>query len=208
MRERRARGLVAAAVAAALLATGGCGGKRQDDDEPSGQFRVSVTSASFPAKQTIAQSSRLRIEVKNSDQRTVPNVAVTVATKPERSGAAPLAFGEAAADTQLADTGKPVWILDRPPAGGDSAYTNTWALGRLAPGEVKTFTWQLTAVKAGTYTVTYRLAPGLDGKAKVAGGEHARGSLQVTISDQPVPARVGDDGKVIRGEQPGSDKGL
>jgi hypothetical protein len=208
MRERPARGLLAAALGAALLATGGCGSKRQDDDEPSGRFRVAVTSASFPAEQTIAESARLRIEVKNSDERAVPNVAVTVATKPERPGAAPLAFGAAEADTRLADTAKPVWILDRPPAGGESAYTNTWALGRMSPGEAKTFTWLLTAVKAGRYTVTYRVAPGLDGKAKVAAGEHARGSLKVTISDQPVPARVGDDGKVIRGEEPGSDKGL
>ena len=208
MRETRARGLVAAALAAVLLATGGCGGKRQDAAEPSGHFRVSVTSASFPAEQTIAQSSRLRIEVKNDDKRTVPNVAVTVATKPKRSGDAPVAFGEAAGDARLADTAKPVWILDRPPAGGESAYTNTWALGPMSPGEVKTFTWRLTAVKAGAYTVTYRVAPGLNGKAKVAGGSHARGSLQVRISDEPVPARVGDDGKVIRGEEPGSDKGL
>ena len=195
-------------MTAVLLATAGCGAKRQDASEPSGQFRVAITSASFPAKQSIAQSSRLKIEVKNSDTRSVPNVAVTVATKPARPGDAPLAFGEAASDTRLADTAKPVWILDRPPAGGESAYTNTWALGPLAPGEVKTFTWRLTAVKAGTYTVTYRVAPGLNGKAKVAGGEHTRGSLQVTISDQPVPARVGDDGEVIRGEEPGSDKGL
>jgi hypothetical protein len=208
MRERRARGLAAAALAAVLLATGGCGSKRQDATEPSGTFRVSITDASFPAKQTIAQSTRLRIEVKNDDTRTVPNVAVTVATKPERSGAAPLAFGEAAGDARLADTAKPVWILDRPPAGGESAYTNTWALGPMRPGEVKAFTWRLTAVKAGTYTVTYRVAPGLNGKAKVAGGSHARGSLDVTISDKPVPARVGDDGEVIRGEEPGSDKGL
>jgi hypothetical protein len=208
MRERRARGLVAAALTAALLATVGCGGTRQDASEPSGQFRVSITSASFPAKQTIAQSSRLRIEVKNSDTRSVPNVALTVATKPARPGGAPLAFGEAASDTRLADTAKPVWILDRAPAGGESAYTNTWALGPLAPGDVKTFTWRLTAVKAGTYTVTYQVAPGLNGKAKVAGGEHARGSLKVTVSDEPVPARVGDDGKVIRGAQPGSEKGL
>jgi hypothetical protein len=196
------------ALAAAVLAMAGCGGERQDADEPSGAFRVSVTDASFPAEQTIAQTARLKIEVKNSDKRALPNVAVTVATKPTRSGAAPLAFGEAASDSRLADTAKPVWILDRPPYGGESAYTNTWALGRMSPGQTKAFTWRLTAVKAGTYSISYRVAPGLDGKATVAAGEHARGTLRVTISDKPVPARVDDNGNVVRGEEAGSSKGL
>jgi hypothetical protein len=196
------------ALAAALLVTAGCGGKRQDADEPSGRFDVSVVGARFPARQTIAQRTLLRIAVKNSDKRTVPNVAVTVATRPAHSGAAPIAFGEADVDTRLADTAKPVWILDRAPAGGESAYTNTWSLGQMFPGEIKTFTWHLTAVKAGTYTIAYRVSPGLNGKARVESAEDARGVLRASISDEPVPARIGDDGKVIRGEEPGSGKGL
>jgi hypothetical protein len=78
----------------------------------------------------------------------------------------------------------------------------------MSPGETKTFTWKLTAVKAGTYTVDYRVAPGLAGKARAAGGTHSRGSFRVTISDKPVPAHVGDDGQVVRGEEAGSSKGL
>ena len=208
VKERCARGLVAAATVAALLATAGCGGERQDADEPSGRFKVSVTDASFPAQQSIAQAARMKIEVRNSDKRTLPNVAVTVQTKPNRAGAAPLAFGEADSDTRLADTAKPVWIVDAGPGDGDTAYTNTWALGPMSPGETKTFTWKLTAVKAGTYTVAYRVAPGLDGKATPAGGARTRGSFRVTISDKPVPAHVGDDGEVVRGEEAGSSKGL
>ena len=208
MKERCARGLATAALGAALLATAGCGGTRQDADEPSGQFKVSVTSASFPAKQTIAQPSRLKIAVRNADNRALPNVAVTVQTKPSRSGAAPLAFGQADSDSRLADTGKPVWIVDNGPNGGTTAYTNTWALGRMSPGETKTFTWRLTAVKAGTYTVAYRVAPGLDGKARPAGGQHIRGSFEVTISDKPVPARVDDNGNVVRGQKARAASGL
>jgi hypothetical protein len=188
-------------VVAGLLATAGCGGTRQDADEPAGEFRLGVTAASFPAQQTLAQGARLRIDVKNGDQRTIPNVAVTVETKASGSGAAPVAFGTADRNTELADKSKPVWIVDSAPAGGTTAYTNTWALGRLAPNRTTSFEWRLTAVRAGTYTVTYRVAPGLDGKAKAARGQQVTGSFKVTIDDAPVPARVDGKGKVVRGEK-------
>jgi hypothetical protein len=200
--------LVSAGLAAALLATAGCGGTRQDANEPSGQFKVGVTGASFPAKQTIAESARLKISVRNTDSRAVSNVAVTVQTKPTRPGAAPLSFGVADSDTRLADTAKPVWIVDAGPGGGTTAYTNTWALGQMSPGETKTFTWELTAVQAGTYTVDYRVAPGLNGKARAAGGQNVSGSFKVTISDKPVPARVDDNGNVVRGKKARAAKGL
>jgi hypothetical protein len=150
----------------------------------------------------------MRIEVRNTDKRELPNVAVTVKTKPSHSGAAPLAFGQAGTDTRLADTAKPVWIVDAGPRGGDSAYTNTWALGRMFPGETKTFTWHLTAVKAGTYVVAYRVAPGLNGKARAAGGQRTAGAFRVTISDKPVPARVDDNGNVVRGQKAKASNGL
>jgi hypothetical protein len=191
-------------AAAGLLATAGCGGTRQDADEPSGEFRLSVAAASFPAAQTMAESARLRIDVRNDDQRTLPNVAVTVETKPDGSGAAPAAFAVADRNAELADTSKPVWIVDSGPKGGTTAYTNTWALGRLAPNRTTTFEWKLTAVRAGTYTINYRVSPGLDGKAKPAAGGPVTGSFKVTISDAPVPARVDDRGKVVRGKKAGS----
>lgn len=208
MKESRARGLITAAAVAALLTTAGCGAERQDANEPEGKFKVSVTDASFPAKQSIAQRARFKVEVRNDDKRSLPNVAVTVKTRPGRTGAAPLAFGQAATDTRLADTEKPVWIVDTGPVGGDSAYTNTWSLGPMSPGETKTFTWKLTAVKAGRYTVTYRVAPGLNGKAQAARGARTSGLFRVTISDEPVPAHVDDNGKVVRGEEAGSGSGL
>jgi hypothetical protein len=195
-------------VVLSVLAFAGCGGKRQDADEPSGSFRVSVTNASFPARQTIAQPTRMRIEVRNTDKRELPNVAVTVQTKPAHAGAAPLAFGQADSDTRLADTAKPVWIVDRGPVGGDSAATNTWALGRMFPGETKTFTWNLTAVQAGDYTVVYRVAPGLNGKARAAGGQRVTGAFRVRISAKPVPARVDDNGNVVRGKKARAGSGL
>jgi hypothetical protein len=100
-----------------------------------------------------------------------------------------------------------VWVVDEGPKGGDSAATNTWALGRLGAGESKTFTWKVTAVEPGDYTIKYRISPGLNGKAKLASGGRTAGSFKVSIDDKPVPARVDDDGNVVRGEEPGASKG-
>jgi hypothetical protein len=200
----------AAAVAVALAAPAGiatsCGGQRQDADEPSGQFHVRVTDASFPSQQAIAREATMRIEVRNADRRVLPNVAVTVQTRPKGGdgGAAPEAFGAAdTADPRLADDARPVWVVDRQPAAAQSVYTNTWALGQMYPGQTHAFVWQLLPAKAGRYTVSWRVAPGLDGKARAAHGARVHGSFEVTISDEPVPATVDDSGNVVRGEQAG-----
>ncbi|HEY7077957.1 MAG TPA: hypothetical protein VH418_21415 [Solirubrobacteraceae bacterium] len=186
-----------ALVALALLAAG-CGGSTQADSEPSGQFRVEVSGATFPARQQISHPVTLRILVRNADHRTVPNIAVTVETRPAIRGQAPIAFGQHAVDPRLADSARPVWILDRGPAGGDTAYTNTWALGALAPGRSRLFTWHLVPARAGAYVVTYRLSPGLTGKAQPAGGR-VSGSLRAVIGNRPVAACVGGHGQVIKG---------
>jgi len=109
----------------------------QDADEPEGEFTLEVVDASFPAKQTIAQPARMRLTVRNTDDRELPNLAVTVETEPGEDGAAPTAFGQAGTDPRLADPNRPVWIVDRDPEGGQTAYTNTWAIGRMFPGETK-----------------------------------------------------------------------
>jgi len=188
----------------ALAAACGCGGgERQDADEPRGSFRLEVAEASFPARQSIAERSTLRIRVRNPERRTVPNVAVTVETRGAPAGAAAVAFARREDDPRLADPDRPVWVLDRGPDGGTSAYAGTWSLGPLDGGETRTFEWELTAVEPGRYAVDYRASPGLDGRARLAAGTEARGTLAVRIDDEPVPARVGDDGDVVRGERAG-----
>jgi hypothetical protein len=188
-----------ALVGLALLAAA-CGGKRQDADEPSGSFKVEVTRASFPARQHIAQPVILRIRVRNRDRRTVPNVAVTVATTPKLKVQAPLAFGQVDVDKRLADPRRPVWIVDRGPGGGDTAYTNTWALGPLPPGRSRVFVWHLTPARAGSYTVVFRLWPGLTGKAQPAAGITG-GQFKVTVANRPVAACVDGNGRVVRGRR-------
>ena len=196
---------MAALAAAALLA--GCGSEpRQDENEPDGSFRLEVADAKFPASQSIAESSTMRVAVRNADSKAVPNVAVTVETDPSKQGEGTVAFGQRVDDSRLSDPERPVWIVDEGPEGGDSAATNTWALGRLEAGQTKTFRWKVTAIQPGSYTIKYRVSPGLDGKARLAGGGRTDGSFRVRIEDKPVPARVDDDGNVVRGEAPGASK--
>ena len=192
------RGCAALAAIAVTVGATGCGAKRQDADEPKGSFRLEVSDASFPRSQQVAQTSTMRVRVRNADSKDVPNVALTVETQAKLPGGAPSSFGQAVDDPRLADNERPIWIVDRGPMGGETAYTNTWALGRLKPGQSKTFEWRVTAIKPGRYTIDYEAAPGLDGKARLASGSRASGSLRVRISGDPVDARVADDGSVER----------
>jgi hypothetical protein len=205
--SRRRSWLTAAALATVLLPTGCGGSARQDADEPNGSYKLEVADATFPASQSIAQSSTMSIRVRNADTKAAPNVAVTVETNPGTPGQGTAAFGQRVDDSRLADPERPVWVVDTGPEGGDSAATNTWALGRLKAGETKEFRWKVTAVEAGNYTIKYRISPGLNGRARLASGGRTDGSFRVQIDDKPVPARVDDKGNVVRGEAPGASKG-
>lgn len=89
-----------------------------------------------------------------------------------------------------------MWVVDKSPVGGTTAYTNTWALGPMEAGETKEFEWDVTAVKAGRYTIDYSASPGLTGKAKPAGD--SSGTFRVRVTDEPPTARVTDGGRVER----------
>ena len=189
------RGLRGSAIAwcalGALLASGcGGGGERQDKDEPAGNWTVEVVDASFPTQQSLAEQVALRLRVRNADSKTISNLAVTVD-----------GFSRRSEQPGLADPSRPVWIIDDGPRGGTTAYTNTWAVGKVRAGETKEFVWRVTPVKAGEYEVSYRVAAGLDGKAKsvLAGGERPAGSFKVSVSREPDDARIDpESGDVVR----------
>jgi hypothetical protein len=184
----------------ALALTGCGGGERQDANEKNATYRIAVTEASFPSTQRLAQHADMRIAVRNAGNETVPNVAVTIqGGNPGGSGASANAFAEASEQQGLADPSRPVWIVDAGPRGGTTAYVNTWALGALRSGQTKTFTWHVTAVKPGVHIVRYRVAAGLNGKARavLADGGDAKGTFVVAISSKPADASVGPNGQAI-----------
>ena len=219
-----AAGLACVLGAGAALGVAGCGGQeRQDAGEPEGTWRLDVVDASFPARQSIADAARLELTVRNASDRAAPAVAVTIATRVRSGGgrragsgskgggdgaargdgegdtmAAEQAFSMDIADPTAADRSRPIWVVDQGPSGGDTAYNNTWALGRLGPGETRRFVWRLTAVRAGRYRVGYTVSPGLTGKARVRDGT-GRGAFRVTIDDTPPGATVDAAGNVVRG---------
>ncbi len=185
MRGLRGSAPLCALAALAALASGcGGGGERQDADEPSGNYSVEVVEASFPERQQLAEKAEMRVRIRNADSKTIPNLAITVdgfSTRSEQAG--------------LADPTRPVWIIDDGPRGGVTAYTNPWALGRVRAGETKEFVWEVTPVKAGRFEVKYRVAAGLDGKAKAvsSGGDRPSGAFSVDVDREPDDSRVDPD---------------
>jgi len=209
----RARGVAVAVLAIIASGASACGddAERQDADEPAGDFPVDVTSARFPTDQRLAQTSDLELEIENAGDEDVPDLAVTIFTGDQPSSGS---FSVRSEQPGLADPNRPVWILENgfpklvtpqvkdletaPPAGAEAAQTNTFSFGAVPPGESKDIVWRVTPVQAGTYTVHYELAAGLNGKAKAVtrDGGPVEGEFVVTITDKPPQARVNSAGEV------------
>ena len=195
------RGRATAAVGAvALMLVAGCGGsgERQDANDSPETYSVEVTREEFPARQALAQETEMRIDVRNVDDRTIPNIAATI--EMDGTGTEAAAFGTLSEDPGLSSRSRPVWVVDEGPLSGDTAYPNTWALGPLEPGRTARFVWRVTPVEPGRYVLDYRLAGSLTGGARLetADGTQPSGRFVVRIADGPRRVRVTDDGQIVR----------
>jgi hypothetical protein len=182
-------GGVVATTCALLIA--GCGGDapRQDKDEPSRAYDVEIVKASFPKRQSLAERARMRITVRNADDATIPNIAVTLTSDDAEGGGG---FVSQSDQAGLAEPTKTLWIVDSEPRGGGTAYVSTWALGPLRAGQTRSFTWDVTPMVAGAHTIRYRVAAGLAGKAKAqtTRGDEAAGVFKVDVSRKPPQGSV------------------
>ena len=197
--------IVAAVLLGALgLAACGGGGERQDADEPEAEFPVEVVSAEFPNRQRLAETSDLVLEVRNTGEETIPDLAITVFTDPDADGS----FSAVSDQKGLAIPSRPVWILEQgypklfgetASAGAQSSLTNTFTFGELPPGQTKSIVWRVTPVQAGEYTVSYQVAAGLNGKAVAVteDGSVPEGEFAVEITNVPPQTRVDESGKVV-----------
>jgi hypothetical protein len=133
----------------------------------------------------------------------------TAGTATEESG--PVAAGSFSVISQqpdLAIPSRPVWILEQGypklagqtvSAGAEAAQTDTFSFGALEPNETREIVWRVTPVQPGTYTVHYRVAAGLQGKAVAVTGDGSipEGEFVVVITDIPPQTRVDDSGRVV-----------
>jgi hypothetical protein len=225
-RKRIGTGLLAGLLAAGIVS---CGGTRQDASEPSGNFPVQIVSADFPSNQKLAENTNFTLAVENSGDQTIPDLAITIFTTADAGNTGTSTTGTTSTGTSstsqelptaqgsfsirspqegLAIPFRPVWILEAgfpklegqtASAGAEAAQTDTYAFGALAANQTKRIVWNVTSVQAGTYTVHYRVAAGLEGKAKAvtADGSVPEGEFVVRISSAPPQTRVNDAGQVV-----------
>jgi hypothetical protein len=201
-------------MAAVLIA--GCGGSepRQDENEEEADFPVEVTVAEFAPKQRLAETTDLDLAFRNSGDETIPDLAVTIYTGDVKADGA---FNVRSAQEGLADPNRPVWILENdypkileagtsskdldaaPTAGAETSSTNTYTFGELEAGDTVHTVFRVTPVVAGTFTVHYEVAAGLDGKARAVtdDGEPIEGEFVATITDRPQATKVDENGKVV-----------
>jgi hypothetical protein len=211
--HRRIAALGLSLVGACALVASGCGGssQKQDAKEPSGNFPIRVTEASFPGKQALAKDTTMQIRVENAGQKTVPNISVTIKCKAGLGSSFSTAIPET--DSDNADPQRPQFVVNKIPTAGarqnppldpaplerSSAFVDTYPLGPLAPGRQATFRWDVTAVKAGKYKLCWRVNAGLHGKAKAvaAGGAPISGEFSGDVSRVAPKATVGPDGHTV-----------
>jgi hypothetical protein len=127
------------------------------------------------------------------------------------SGSLPTAQGSFSVRSEqqgLAIPFRPVWILEEgfpklagqsASAGAQAAQTDTFSFGSLASNQTREMVWNVTPVQPGTYTVHYRVAAGLQGKARAvtADGSIPEGEFVVRISSAPPQTRVNNAGQVV-----------
>jgi hypothetical protein len=195
------------AVAAMLAA---CGGESSSDsNEAAGTYRVDVTEASFPTDQQLGQTSVLALGIRNSGKKEVPALTVTITIAGKEGSNSSLPFGIRDPQAGLAQADRPVWVLAQgypkfvgssEPGGASTSNRKTFNLGPLKPGEAASALWKLSAVKAGKYTLIYRIDAGVSGEAKAVTGKNdvaPGGSFVTEISRETPELEVTDSGEVV-----------
>lgn len=191
---------------AALLAA--CGGGSSDANEPAGTYRVKVTEASFPTQQRLGQTSLMQIGVRNTGKKTLPALTVTVTIAGKAGVNSSLPFGVHDPQAGLAAPDRPVWVLAQTyprlvgssePGGATTSNRKTFAFGPLKPGATTRAVWKLSAVKAGQFTLLYRIDAGLSGSAKAETGSGIApgGSFVTDITAELPETEVTDSGEVV-----------
>jgi hypothetical protein len=120
----------------------------------------------------------------------------------------PLPFGVRDPQAGLAQPERPVWVLAQTyprlagssePGGATTSNRKTFSFGPLKPGAMTNAVWKLSAVRAGKYTLVYRVDAGLSGSARaVTRGNVAPGGSFATVITAALPeTEVTDSGEIV-----------
>lgn len=195
---------------AVLLAA--CGESSSDSNEAAGTYDVRVTEASFPTEQSLGQTSLLELGVRNTGDKTVPALAVTISIAGPEGQKSQLPFGVSDQQEGLAQADRPVWVLSATyprlqgsseRGGATTSNAKTFSFGPLKPGKTTRAVWKLSAVRQGKYTLRYTVAAGLGGeaKARTTGDVVPGGSFVTDITAALPDVEVTDSGEVVEKAQ-------
>lgn len=206
----RLRATLAGVLAVGLaLSAAACGeGSSSGANEPAGAFPLKVTTAEFPTRQELGQTSLLRLGMRNTGRKTVPALTVSFTIGGEEGRASNLPFGIHDPQPDLAQADRPVWVLaehypkfagSSEPGGAGGSDPKTFGFGPLKPGATANVVWKLSAVKSGRWALLYSVDAGLGGEAKAetGGGAAPGGSFAVRIVSRTPARSVNGKGEVV-----------
>jgi hypothetical protein len=208
--RHRTRTALAAIAIVLLVAAGGCGGGSSSDaNQEAGRFPVEVTSASFPTRQQLGQTSLMRLAVRNSGRKALPALTVNVSIASKEGRGSTLSFAIHDPEPGLAQPDRPVWVLaaryprfagSSAPAGAEGSNQKTYDFGPLKAGATANLVWKLSAVRTGRYVLLYGVDAGLGGQSKAVtgGGAAPGGSFSVKIEGKPYGTEVKGNGEIVR----------
>ena len=191
---------------AALL--GACGESSSDANEAAGTYDVRVTHASFPTEQQLGETSLMQLGVRNTGEKTVPALTVTVSIAGKQGETSSLPFTINDPQPGLAQPDRPVWVLAQTyprfagsskPGGTSTSNRKTFSFGPLKPGDTVEAVWKLSAVKVGKFTLLYEIDAGLspEVKAETNDGVAPGGSFATEITAALSDTEVTDEGEVV-----------
>jgi hypothetical protein len=208
---------VGSAVLATAVLLAACGGSSSDSNEKAGNYEVAVTGASFPSKQAVGQTSLMKVDVRNTGDKTVPALTVTVNVEGKEGESARLPFAVRDPQPGLAGPDRPVWVLaatyprlagSPEPGGAETSNGKTYSFGALAPGKSIEAVWKLSAVRAGKFAIGYEVGAGLTGEAKAETSSGARpgGTFVADISTALPETEVNAAGEIVEIKRGGEKK--
>jgi hypothetical protein len=210
--RRSRRQVLVAALAAALLgaSVSACGDEESSSgaNETAGSYQVKIVTAEFPSKQRLGETALLRLGVKNTGDKALPSLTVTISVGGEEGRNSALPFGYRDPSPEIAQPDRPVWALSAgypkvngssERGGAETASPKTFAFGPLKAGAMTEAVWKLSAVRTGDYEIHYRIGGGLGGaaKAEASPGTQAGGSFTTKVTEVPPDTVVTDSGEVV-----------